>query len=69
MTQSLGLETRDVTVGSALQRHQMCQLLRLYEVDWTDESQGQSKARFTITATAEQWQGIDEWIERIKEGR
>lgn len=74
MTESLGHETRDVTVVGALQRHQLRSYLNkagiTYEMRDFDApaEMGYPDLVFRITATPDQWVKVDEWIERIKEG-
>lgn len=59
---------RSVKVDSALQHHQVFQLLkRMDGVEWSDMPlEGSPKARFDITATDEQWQQIDAWAARLR---
>ena len=62
-------ETRDVTVGSSVQRHQLRQYLRGHGIEWTDRlfhgHRGADEV-FTITATPAQWEGINQWLQRTK---
>ncbi len=65
-----GLETRDVTVGSALQRHQLRSYLKAASIDYLLAPDAPNWEQvFRITASPAQWEKVDEWIERIKEGR
>ena len=68
-------ETRDVTVGSSVQRHQLSQYLRAHGIRWhiNDLLQANRPLRerdqvrtFTITASAAQWEGINQWLQRTK---
>jgi hypothetical protein len=58
-------ERREVVVGSALQHHQVHQLLTQYGIEHADEPIGTSGARFTFVAADDQWMRIDQWLQRI----
>ena len=67
MSSDLGHETRDVTVGSSMQRHQLKQWLSLQAIGWEDSQSFLSdETTFTITASPAQWEGINQWLQRTK---
>ena len=67
MIEQSGHETRDVTVGSSVERHQLKQWLRAQGIGWEDSQSFLSdETTFTITATPAQWEGINQWLQRTK---
>ena len=58
-------ERREVVVGSVLQAHQLQQYLNGAGIDWRSWPTTMTQTRVEITATSEQWAGIDQWLKRI----
>ena len=80
MIEQSGHETRDVTVGSSVQRHQLRQYLLAIGVE-PDEYVTRARLEsaldepmrisfdefgFRITASPAQWEGINQWLQRTK---
>jgi hypothetical protein len=61
-------ETRDVTVGSSVQRHQLKQWLNAQGIDWRSWPISMTEGGFRITASPAQWEGINQWLQRTKVG-
>jgi hypothetical protein len=60
-----GLERRDVVVAGALQRHQLRQYLKASGIEPEVFIDG-DWSTFVITASPEQWESINQWIEKTK---
>ena len=57
---------REVTLDSAIQRHQVAQYLRALGVEWTvDESLPGDRAAFRFDATDTQWDDIQAWVKKV----
>ena len=61
-------EQRDVVVAGAMQRHQLREWLKGAGIEYrlAPDSPEPWEHVFRITANAEQWQQINEWLQRIE---
>ena len=67
MIEPSGHETRDVTVGSSVQRHQLKQWLRAQGIEYRHVPENVAwEPDVRITATPAQWEGINQWLQRTK---
>lgn len=65
MIEQSGHETRDVTVGSSVQRHQLRQYLKVRGISFTPHEDNIGEF-FRVSATPAQWEGINQWLQRTK---
>jgi len=64
------LERRDLVVSGVLPRHELREYLYAHRILWSeirkDPPGTEAPSTFTITATADQWEKINEWVEQTK---
>ena len=65
MSSDLGHETRDVRVGSSVQRHQLRQYLNAHGISFTPHEDNIGEF-FRVSASPAQWEGINQWLQRTK---
>jgi hypothetical protein len=67
----MAAERRELVIAGALVRHQLREYLYAHRILWReireDPPNTAAPSTFIIDATPEQWESINQWVEKVKQ--